>query len=211
MQFTKQNIADGVLPKDVNYHRGVSAIASVGARTYIGCDMVYGPSYTVTGWSLPAEAIITVPIWLPRQGGHIDRVSCRIVSGGAAGSNIKLALYSVASDSDAAPDALLAESGDIVATSTGVKSFDPNIDWNGGLLWAAIWANSSWNGQVRCNGNNMMMRCIFGVDDNFDNPSWGLARDLAYVANFPNPLAPVDILRIDTLPYPPMIGVRFSS
>lgn len=84
-----------------------------------------------------AGRVFLTPLWIPRSA-IISRISINVSTAGGASTSLRLGLYN---DNGGTPDggALLEDSGNIAATSTGVKTFTLGSQryLEAGLYWLA--------------------------------------------------------------------------
>ena len=142
---------------------GETAVAPSKNAVYDKFEAVIHPGYKSANWYTPdyrgavitgaASASGTIyyhPIYIPRAI-TVSDLGCNL-STGAAGGNVKLAIYAHDASTNRPSGTPLAETGNISTTSTGLISADitgANVTLAAGVYWAAFWMDNT-TAVLRC-------------------------------------------------------------
>lgn len=125
------------LDRGVLMARIIGVAGGFGERWHMAGQITSSPTGTV---GLTVGRFVTAPLISPR-GLTIDRISFNVTTAGAAGSVARAGIYQATSETDPWPSARIVDGGEIITTSTGVKtatvsvSLEPDI-----LYWAVVLA-----------------------------------------------------------------------
>lgn len=130
----------GVGGKDLSYYKTLSSLSSPLARTHPAGGVLVGG--TAVSLTTTANRHIALPFWAPR-GGTINKIYASVITAVAA-QNIRLGIYANTADTNPSPAALLFDSGNISAASTGGKSSTASLVLiAGNLYWFTFLSSNS--------------------------------------------------------------------
>jgi hypothetical protein len=95
----------------------------------------YGPGPHTTGTLVTTAGNMTaIPMWLPTSMTAVS-IECQVSTAGAAGSLVRLGIYSPGTGDN--PATLVLDAGTVAADTTGVKAITISQPLSGGLCWLA--------------------------------------------------------------------------
>lgn len=145
------------------------------------------------------------------RGGVLDRIAIRVTSAATAGGRAQLGLYLPTSESNIYPGALLADYGEVVTDSTGIKSvtIDESLPADS-LIWGCAWFGAyATNPTMRTAPIRSHSAFLMGTDNTLDVPSWiSLSKSHTYAVGLPDP-APSGLTPL--VYNTPQIFVRYSA
>lgn len=124
--------------RDISYFKTLSSLSSPLARTHPAGGILVGTGASLT---TTANRHIALPFWAPR-GGTLGKIYAQVTTLIAA-QNIRLGIYANTADTNPSPAALLFDSGNISAASTGIKSATASLVLSPGSLYWLTFISSN--------------------------------------------------------------------
>ncbi|MCA1572425.1 MAG: hypothetical protein LC798_19415 [Chloroflexi bacterium] len=192
----------GTATKDIDYF---THIGTTPFERWYTAPMLSGFSST-NGLATPIGIIRAFPFVTPR-GGTIDKASVNVTVA-AVGGLATIALYEATSDTNLYPAALVADFGEVLTATTGVKTLTINqVLTAGKLYWFATWFGVA-APSVR-SGSLAIVQPVLGLDSGLSAPGVGVQATLTYAATCPDPF-PSGTGTIGSTPMP-LVGIHFSA
>ncbi len=170
----------GRLEEWLSHHRqvGTTPIES----WYVCGQLVAGALSAATP---SVNTLYAFPLWFPRDG-TIDRIAFNVTVGAAKGGVARVGIYTATSNSNLYPSALVVDGGEIITTTTGVKTSTISVAMNSDLLHWLVMLMGTAAAEVRAVQGAECL-ATFMLDSALGtSPGYGISVTQAYGA-LPNP------------------------